>query len=192
MKRLIALILLATATTAASAEQTESANNFNIRSNPLTFLVGAVNATMDYKIADHWTLGPELFYWRLSISSKDSNSSKLDVTAYSAGVRANWFHNGVYTNGLYVGPSVKYASIKLDATDKNGKATNASGDGPFVGAVVGYAWFWNSFNIMAGGGLNVKLGKKIQVTHSDGTTEDVSDAKYGGGLALEGSIGWTF
>lgn len=175
-----------------SSVHADTSDTMNVRVGALGLLLGAVNVGLDYKITDSWTIGPELMFWRLKIGSGSSQSSAdFDVTAYGAGARANWFMNGAYTSGLYVGPSLKYIHFDYKGSDKNGKSTAASTDGPYAEGLVGYGWFWKHFNMMLGGGLSVGLGgTKATVTHSDGSKEDVNSRK--GGLAFEYTLGWTF
>lgn len=61
---------------------------------------------------------------------------------------------------------------------------------PLLAVLVGYGWFWDSFNMMLGGGAAVPFGEsKVEVTDPNGvkTEKDVRS-----GLAIEFSLGWTF
>ena len=125
------------------------------------------------------------------MDSNSSFTSNYDISAYAFGARANWFKNGNYSDGLYVGPSLRYVNAQLSTTDVLG-TTTGSASAIFVGCLVGYGWFWNSFNMMLGGGFTQGLGDtKITITDSSGNKTDVSTAASGG-LALEYTLGWTF
>jgi hypothetical protein len=188
MRRLLVLSLLLLSGFSAAAD---GADKYNFRFSPVGLIVGSINVNMDFKISDEWTIGPQLEYWHFTLGSDDVLlTSDYNITAIGGGIRANWFPNGVYTSGLYVGPSVSYTSVKLTTSDKYGSVTGSVG-APLVSCLVGYAWFWSSFNIMLGGGLSTSIGEtQVKVTDSSGTTVSVSDNLTG--LDIEFSLGWTF
>jgi hypothetical protein len=162
----------------------------NFRFSPLGLLIGGISVDLDFKVAPDWTIGPALSYYHLRLTSTGDFESDFDVTGYAVGARANWFHNGTFTDGLYVGPSVGYATFKVTSSDSAGDAS-ATASGARAGCLVGYAWFWDSFNIMLGGGFDVSLGdSKLVVKSRSGTQEEIHYAS--GGLDGEFSLGWTF
>jgi hypothetical protein len=151
-------------------------------------IIGSVNAGLDFVVHPNWTVGPEGSYWHTHVGS--SWGSDWDVKAYGIGARGNWFKNGVFTNGLYVGPSLSYASVKVTNSDSFGSYSGTA-SGLFASGLVGYAWFWDSFNMMLGGGATVGLGDtKVSVTDSSGAKTEVNSSISG--LDLEFSLGWTF
>lgn len=184
------LMLVAVTLTSLSAFA-DSGDQMNFRFSPIGLIVGAVNVSLDFAVAPEWTIGPTGSYWHRSLSSDSAYFSEdYKVTSYGVGARANWFMNGVYTDGLYVGPSIIYASTNLTTNDGTGEVTG-SASGLFAQGLVGYGWFWDSFNILLGGGATVGLGDtKITVVESNGRRSEVSTAISG--LALEFSLGWTF
>ncbi len=198
MKRILVVLLLivgAAATANAQTPDTQPAtvkgsDTVNFRFSPLGLIIGEVDANLDFKVNSNWTLGPELGYWHTKLSSSGLFTSNFDVTALAFGARANWFANGVYKDGLYVGPNLSYASVTLTTSDATGTITGTDG-GLYAGGLVGYGWFWDNFNIMLGGGAIVGLGNTtVSVTDSSGNPTDVSAPVAG--LDLEFSLGWTF
>jgi hypothetical protein len=184
------LLTILSATLLGVSAWANTGDEFNIRVNAVGVIVGAVGLDFDIKVADNWTLGPQFQYWHLSLSSPNDYTSSFKVTDWSAAVRANWFHNGAYTRGLYVGPSAGYASSNISVSDSSATRT-ASGSGAFVGCLVGYGWFWDNFNMMLGGGAKVNFSKRTaSVTNSDGSQHDVNLGLTG--LDLEYTLGWTF
>lgn len=170
------------------ANEPDSADNANFRFAPLGLLIGLIDLNLDFKIAPNWTLGPELMYWHFNVTLSDT---EYDVSALVGGVRANWFKNGVYTDGLYVGPALLYTASKVKWTDgtDNAEATNNAAR---LSTVVGYGWFWDSFNMMLGGGLSIPLGDgKIEARSSNGRREEINYSRSGS-VAFEYSLGWTF
>lgn len=190
VKTFLKAIALAAFVFAASASHAEHSDDMNFRFNPLGLVIGAIGVNFDIAVTDDWTVGPEGLYWHLKF---DNNSSfnDFEISAFSVGARANWFKNGVFTDGLYVGPSVKYFSIKATSTDAT-TYLDREGTASALAAVclVGYGWFWDSFNMMLGGGLSLPLGNnKVEVTDAAGVKREES---VGGGFAAEFTLGWTF
>lgn len=161
------------------------ANDLNFRFSPIGLLIGAVDATLDIKMNPNWTLGPKLTYLNFEISS---NSINYKESAYGLGVRGNWFKNGAYQDGLYVGPAAGWHGVKVTGNSYSAEVSAVS-----IGCLVGYGWFWESFNQMLGGGIATALGgTKVTIKDSNGAT--VNDVELSGfsGLSIEYSLGWTF
>jgi hypothetical protein len=95
-------------------------------------------------------------------------------------------------DGLYVSPQFAFSNAKVSATDSLGNSAEGEASSLIVSGLVGYGWFWDSFNIHLGGGLALPVGtSKVKVKNSDGTEESV-DFSRTGRLALEFNLGWTF
>jgi len=172
---------------------TSSGDVANIRFNPLSLALGlGVSVEADFVVDPDWTIGPILTYYRFKTPSNSSlYTSDFEFTGYDVGVRANWFRDGVFNSGMYVGPSLHYANVKATGTDSSGLSRTGTASPVLATALVGYSWFWDSFNVMLGGGTTVALGNsKITVTDSTGRSTDhpVNLA----GLALEFTLGWKF
>ncbi len=191
MKRALILLTVLMSTSAAFAQSAISGtgSKYNFRFSPIGLVVGLAGVTLDVAVCSDWTVGPELSYAKFKVNASGTNQTSFDVSLASAGVRANWFKNGVYTDGLYVGPFVRYAKTSIDASG----STTVTGEvaGVAVGSLVGYGWFWNSFNMMLGGGAAVASGSSnMVVTESNGNRTEIPNR--GVGLAGEFSLGWTF
>lgn len=169
-----------------------SSPEYNFRFSPIGLIVGSINIDFDMAVAPDWTVGPTVSYWRSSVSSDSTTfSEKFDVTAYGIGARANWFKNGNFTDGLYVGPSLSYANVKISTKDLSGDSVTGSASVMLASCLVGYGWFWDSFNMMLGGGASFGLGDtKVKVETSTGSSTEVSSSIAG--VAIEYSLGWTF
>lgn len=180
-----ALVFIATITFSGSV----FAQDMNFRFSPLGVLVGAINVSLDYQISPNWTLGPQLVYWNIDVDREGVLTEDISIKAIGGGVRGNWFKNGTYTEGLYVGPALDYVSVEASSSDAFG---TVEGDVSTLVAsgIVGYGWFWESFNILLGGGLSIPLGEaEVTVRDSSGTE---TKSNVGSGLAAEFSLGWTF
>lgn len=157
--------------------QSASANSTNIRFNPLGMLVGYINANVDFKVGSSWTIGPEVGYLNWDFSDTSVSATKF-------GVRANFFLGGnAFEDGWYIGPFAMYVSAegKDDITSDTAKAT-----GTIIGALFGYGWFWNSFNMMLG------LGFQSYNINAEATTTVDFDSVNRTGAAFEWTIGWAF
>src|SRR4051812_13712918 len=121
-------------TSAHALERGNSTNSMNFRFSPLGLLIGAINISMDFPIDPNWTVGPTLSYWHFKLSSDAGFKSDYDITAFGGGARANWFKNGNFTDGLYVGPSVQYTNVKLTTTDAGGDVSGTA-SGLFAGCL---------------------------------------------------------
>lgn len=164
--------------------------NYNFRFSPLPLLIGGINIDLDMAITPEWTLGPELVYLNYTMSRSGSLTKDISAKAYSLGVRGNWYKNGVHTDGLYLSPALTYANVSVSSADASG-TISADGNGIFLKGIAGYGWFWDSFNILLGGGLSTGLGSsKVKVKDSTGTTTQEVDIQ--GGFAAEFTLGWTF
>jgi outer membrane autotransporter protein len=140
----------------------------------------------------NWTLGPSLSYWNFKTRDDDNVfDEKISIKAYAFGARANWFKNGVYKDGLYLGPALTYAHAEAKVTDKtSGDEFKGTASAVVASCLVGYGWFWDSFNIMLGGGLSVPLGDR-QVTVKNTTTGETEKDDVYGGFTADFSLGWT-
>jgi hypothetical protein len=191
MKRAFILftVLLSTSAALAQTETSGSGSKYNFRFSPLGLIVGLASISLDIAIHPEWTVGPELSYAKFNVNTSGTNPTSLDVNLASAGLRANWFKNGVYTDGLYVGPFVRYAKTSINASG----ATTVTGEtsGVAAGSLIGYGWFWDSFNMMLGAGAAVASGESnMVVTDSNGNRTAIPNR--GVGLAGEFSLGWNF
>lgn len=174
----------------SASAHASSDDKYDFRFSPLGLVFGALEADLDIAIASNWTLGPQFGVLHYKLGADAGFTTDYDVKAYMFGLRGNWFRNGNFTDGLYVGPSLKWAGWKVQTSDSTGPITK-SANVTVVSCLVGYGWFWDSFNIMLGGGLTLGLGdSKVDVTNSSGTTSSVTTNLSG--LAAEFALGWTF
>ncbi|MBX3020048.1 MAG: DUF3575 domain-containing protein [Bdellovibrionales bacterium] len=188
MKRLLSVVSILLFSSLAHAD---SASQFNFRFNPIGLIAGSIGVALDVTVAPEWTIGPDLTYWNIKWGSEGLGSYEYSIKAMGIGARANWFKNGVFTDGLYIGPSLNYADVEVSIKDSLGTSTGKA-SGLFLGCLVGYGWFWDSFNMMLGGGLTAGLGgTDIKVRDSNNGSEETVRNRVAG-LSAEFSLGWTF
>jgi len=186
----VALSILFIMGLASSLAQASENETLNIRFDPLGVVIGALGLNVDVNIGDGWSIGPELEYLRFKLNSSDQYNSKYDVKLTSVGVRFNWFLNGTFNSGFYLGPSLKYVSDALNTSDNNGSASGRGSDFVCAG-VVGYGWFWPTFNLMLGAGGRLALGDN-QITIRDSTGRETKESPSLSGVALEFTTGFKF
>ncbi len=159
-----------------------------MRFNTIGLLAGAVTLNYDVKIAEQWTLGPELTYWDINLTSNDGNS--YDIYALGGGLRATWFAYASSSTGCTSDTSLAVARKHLKATNSDG-STTLDRTALVATGIVGYAWYWTSFNVHLGGGASVDLGDRgVGVKTTDGTETTVHTSLTR--FTAETSIGWTF
>ncbi len=195
MKSLFALALIAFVTSfgpfARAEESSMNDGTKNFRFDPIFLLLGAVNVHLDFKVNNEWTVGPELTAWKFSGDFNTSSADKYDVTLFSGGIRGNWFKNGTFNDGLYLAPFASYYNIDVTVNSSSSNSANGKASGVSVGGLVGYGWFWKSFNQMLGAGLSSVVGDhKATVTDASGVKEDVDTPRTG--FTFEYTLGWTF
>lgn len=188
----LAIAVVAIGSSTAFAEETvNSADNFNIRFGPVALLIGVVNIGVDVAVHDQLTIGPEVSYLHWNLSSSGAFTTDYDIRAYAAGLRANWYANGVFTDGLYIAPKISYSKATVSSSDSTGTVEGEASVFVATG-LVGYAWFWDGFNIHLGGGASLPVGDgNVKIKDSTGQEDSVSISRTGN-LALEFDLGWTF
>ncbi len=167
---------------------------YNINFEPVLALVGYVDLSMDFKISENWTLGPEISYWHTSVGSGDPTyTDNISLTAFAFGARGNWCPTGVFQDGWYLSPILEYMNVRATTTS-NGQALSALVSEIAITGLGGYQWFWNSFNMRLGGGLTLATGpSKIHVQTSNSTySNDVDYNPNSLGFAVDFMIGWSF
>jgi hypothetical protein len=182
---LTALSLLAVTFTTVNTAQ---ANSVNVRINPLAALFGMLNAEIDFKMSDSLTVGPSLSYWSISLGD-------VSFSAYSLGVRANYYFGGgaLDTDGWYLGPYAAFASMTVEE-DLLGDNFSASASGFGLGAMIGHQWMWETFNINLGLGFGYYMIDETQTAENDDGVEREVDvpAAAGTSVGLEFTLGWAF
>ena len=178
---------------APAASSASSANgSINARISPLGLLIGYINADVDFKLGDQWTLGPTFSYWGFDMTSSAFTDDKMRVESKSIGARANWYKNGVFKDSLFFSPIFQYVSASATGTSRSsGNTVSASASVPVLSGLVGYHWFGQTLNMSLGAGLGFGLGSS-KVKATDGTTTVESDISRSVGLALDFMIGIVF
>lgn len=167
---------------------------YNFSFEPVAILVGYFDIAADFKMSETWTLGPVLTYWHTSVGSGDPTyTDNISLSEFSIGARGNWYLNGVFSDGLYISPILQLVMVKA-TTVSNGQNLSASLTGVSLTGLVGYQWFWNSFNMKLGGGLSLSTTpSKIHIqSNNSAYSNDVSYDPTSLGFVVDFMIGWAF
>ncbi len=194
MKKIAILVLLSLsmstgfAQTKAPTEAAnfESASNeiWNIRLSPFAFLLGALNAQVDYRLDDNWTAGPNFLYW---------NGSLLDwkVKATGFGASAKYAFDGAYSDSFYLGGGLGFSSVEVSIVSL-GVTYTGSATGTGIIATGGYQWFWDNFNLNLGLTLGTSSVSDIEVKDSNGGKYNESSNAPSSSTGLDFLMGYKF
>lgn len=187
MKKLLLTIAAVALTQIAHAG---SEDKTNVYFNPVGLALGTLNLGADFAIAPNWTVGAFAGYVNLNLDKSGSLTEEVKIKGYTAGARGNWFMNGTFTDGLYVSPIAMYLNVKGETANNQGNL-DADGNGTYIGGMVGYGWFWDSFNMMLGAGALTPLGDS-KIKFQDQTGGPAEEKTIYSTVSAELNLGWTF
>lgn len=171
----------------ASKVQAGNEDNRNIRLDvAVPFNLGIA---FDFQVSSRFTIGPEISYRLLGVQS--TLTSEVSRSLQGFGLRTNWYKNGVHSDGLYVASSLRYNKINLRTSRGVGAQTLKSEDGLSLSGIVGYGWFWGSFNMLLGGGAELML-QKPSIDYLESGTNFSSRTTESSRLLIEYTLGWSF
>ena len=116
MKYLFLLIVIFCVSAHAEDETPSNASTqkVNLSVEPIFLIVGDIQISADFKIADNWTLGPTLRYWHPIVASADTRfTDNISLTTYGVGVRGTWSPTGIFTDGWYMSPAAEFRACRL-------------------------------------------------------------------------------
>jgi len=179
-------IILASAIAALASTSAFSEGNMSVETNPLGFAFGLFNGTFLYDVSEKLTVGPKVSYWGFDLGD-DS------VSWLRAGVRADFMPDGVKQSGLYVGTDVDYTVVSAD-TESEGVTCDASLDAFGASATGGYKFIsQGGFVAKIGVGYGFSFAGEFEGSCSDDTDyANDSTIPFGGGMKLEGALGYKF
>ena len=166
-----------------------SDKTMNLRIGVIPALIGILHIDADFGVSDSFTLGPALAYGKRKFSI---GSTPVSVELGSIGARGNWYFSGNrFTQGAYLAPFLTYSRIEVIVT-KSDRSLSGRANGILSGAMVGYQWVWDTFNINLGAGLQASAITDLRVKDEKTNEEYSFPTGYFGGLAAEFSFGLMF
>lgn len=161
----------------------DSPNNWNVSTNPLGVVLGP-NLQLEYKLDNHWTVGPVAGYSEIKLGSVGNEG-------WSGGVATTYHFNETFADGWFATLGATYGSSRIFAEDSFGNVDSAHVNNFSVQALGGYRWFWDHFNLSIGLGLATNSASDSNITDRNGNKVDsfpLSAVVVDGDL----SIGWAF
>lgn len=129
-----------------SATQRPSPKTFNFTMNPGAAYLGAVDASAQFRIAEHWTLGPAIQIWNLKLID-------IEWAVSTFGVQAVWTYNSALTDGPFILGAVETGSASASITSSaSGTSTRYTTKSTmsFAQLGAGYVWYFQNFNVALG------------------------------------------
>lgn len=178
--RILALLALIT-TSAAHAQD----YMFNIKTAPISDLIGIVNVEMDIAVSEHFTVGP-------SYLGFNYEHSDVDYDANSFGVRGNYYFNRALSGGWLVSLSALYGDFDI-SEQSAGITYSTTTSTRIYSALFGYQAMWNHFNLTFGLGASY-FSMPSTVTAVEGSDLLEIDTSFLSGILpnAELTLGWRF
>ncbi|MBX3020988.1 MAG: hypothetical protein KF799_04870 [Bdellovibrionales bacterium] len=178
MKR--SLLILVTVVLVVPA-MAQAQQDWNVRSSPLALLIGLVTLRVDYRLADHWVIGPE-------VAAIDRTVSNVELKATGLGVVAMYYFDAALSSSAFIefGASSSKVKLKWRNLDQSSEFTNSGGR-----ILAGYHWFWDRLNLSLGAGLSSNSAGDIEARDTNGNVVDHYELRPIS-LALDCTLGWAF
>lgn len=158
--------------------------NWNIKTNPLSFLIGATNAEINYAVWKKFSLGFGGLRWSTTILD-------VEFTATEYHLRGDFWFNDAFKQGWYLGAQISRLGMDL-TTEVSGVDFTGSIASTGYLLQLGYHWQWDNFNIDFGSYFGYyDFDSEIQLEDASGNTEDETVPAFGA-IGAEFFIGWAF
>ena len=160
------------------------ASDWNVKTNPISLLIGATNAEVNYAVHDHFTIGLGGLVWSTEILD-------IEFTASEYHARFDyWFHES-FKQGWYIGAQVSKITMDLSTKVSGVKFSGDISSTGYLGQF-GYHWQWDHFNIDFGTYAGYySFDPNIELTDSAGNIEKETVPAFGA-VGAEFFIGWAF
>jgi len=168
-------------TTTAHAED----SRFNIKTAPVSALIGITNVELDIAVSDHFTAGP-------LYAGFNFEHSNVDYDADAFGFRINYYFNKALSGGWLLSLSGLYGDFKI-SEENNGITYSATTATRAYTALFSYQAMWTHFNMTFGLGASY-FSLPNTVTAVEGVDVLNIDTSFLSGTVpnAEFTIGWRF
>lgn len=158
---------------------------FNIKTAPITDIIGISNIEVDIKVSEHFTLGP-------SYSGFNYEFSDVDLDGNFFGVRANYYFNEALSGGWLIGMSAIFGDFTISETNA-GIEYSTTTNTRIISALFSYQAMWDHFNLTFGLGASYFSLPKT-VTAASGVNLFDIDTSFISGIVpnAELTVGWRF
>jgi hypothetical protein len=158
----------------------------NVRTNALIDAIGAGEASVDFRVGPHFTLGPSGLY----IFFKSTDVPPIAYIANGYGGRINFYLSDAISSSWIVAVSAYSLSIRGNQGTSTGTLSGVAAIGE-----AGYQWVWGSgFNVaLLMGILYTNLTQTLTETSSTGQATTYSVPNSQAGIFYpDFSVGWAF
>jgi len=194
-KRLVtsafAMAALSLNSTTAMAEEDSSSKLFNVKTAPISYLIGIRNVEVDVKLFDSWTVGPSYYDFKFTFDNND-----YEINGW--GLRGNYYFGEALSSGVYLAGMATFSEIEIHderyvaELDRNVDLKAEASFNVYT-ALLGYQWHWDYFNISLGAGVGIFTLPSTVVAVDDDYSYDFDTAFVSGVLpAGEFQMGLAF
>lgn len=158
---------------------------YNLKTAPISDLIGIVNVELDIAVSEHYTLGPS--YLGFNYDHSDVN---YDSDAF--GIRANYYFDKALSGGWLLSLSATYGDFEISKTDNNINYSTTTATRIYT-ALAGYQAMWKHFNLTFGIGASY-FSLPSTVTAVEGVDILEINTSFLSGVVpnVEMTLGWRF
>lgn len=162
-----------------------SDNMFNIKTAPVSGLIGIANVELDIAVSEHFTVGP-------SYTGFNFEHSDVDYDADAFGVRANYYFDKALAGGWLFGLTATYGDFEI-SKESSGLTFTATTATRVYTALFGYQAMWDHFNLTFGLGASY-FSLPGTVTAVEGVDVLEINTSFLSGVTpnAEFTLGWRF
>jgi hypothetical protein len=170
------------------SEEEKSPKNFNIRFDPILSLLGIVTGTIDIKMNKALSVGPTLQYFNLSVLT-------TTIKSFTYGVEANYATSGNMAEDSWILTAKATNGSYTFKQSLSGTPYESSINMLTFGAMAGYQYMWDSFNIHVAGGFSYyTIDDTVILKSASGVTKTIKTPFFtsGVGPSYKFTFGWAF
>lgn len=159
-------------------------NNWNVKTNPVSLLIGATNVEVNYALWKKFSLGLGGLRWSTTILD-------VEFTASEYHARFDFWFNDAFKQGWYIGAQISKLGMDLTTEVSGIDFTGSISSTGYLGQL-GYHWQWDNFNIDFGTYFGYyDFDSEIELEDASGNIEKESVPAFGA-VGAEFFLGWAF
>lgn len=168
-----------------TSAQAEDLGRFNVKTAPVSALIGITNVELDIAMSEHFTLGP--MYAGFNFDHSDVN-----YDANALGVRVNYYFDKALAGGWLFSLSAFYGDFEISQEDQGINYSTTTATRAYT-ALFSYQAMWKHFNLTFGLGASY-FSLPSTVTAVEGVDVLTIDTSFLSGATpnAEFTVGWRF
>lgn len=158
---------------------------FNIKTAPVSALIGISNVELDIAVDEHFTVGP--LYAGFNFEHSD-----VDYDADAFGLRVNYYFDQALSGGWLFGVSAFYGDFEITEVDAGITYSTTTSTRAYT-ALFSYQAMWKHFNLTFGLGASY-FSLPSNITAVEGIDVLEIDTSFLSGISpnAEFTVGWRF